>query len=508
MAKIGRNEPCPCGSGKKYKRCCYGKDLDDAWPLETEATLPQESAATSAPESAAKDPELVKIRRTEAELMSRVLDFAASSYGREFFEQALGEFSLWGEYEVAEDDFDNFFFPWLAFNWVPEGEEAGSDDGARLAVALEYLHEHFRDLDSYQQAFIREACAQPFSFFAVTEVSQGVRLTLRDVFLSRTVTVKEILASRVLKRGDIIFSRIIELEGQAIMFGVAPTALPPRLHNLMLDLRDELKKEVQRGNANARLSQPMLLEFDFDMRAAYFRLAESLYNPRLPEVQNTDGEEITFVKLYFKLNCSPREAVEDLKSLSLPEFRDNILESALFDKDGNLTEVTFGWHKRGNKRQKHLSNTTLGTLKVKGDVLVAEVNSEQRARKIKAEITKRLKERASFQRAVHESVESKLEEMQKQAGSPEFERRRRESEELQSRPEVQEILRKHMEAHWEAWYNERIPALNNKTPLEAARTKSGRERLEALLLEYERNNERVDPHLRVDIAAMRSRLGL
>lgn len=22
MSKIGRNEPCPCGSGKKYKRCC------------------------------------------------------------------------------------------------------------------------------------------------------------------------------------------------------------------------------------------------------------------------------------------------------------------------------------------------------------------------------------------------------------------------------------------------------------------------------------------------------
>jgi len=22
--KVGRNEPCPCGSGKKYKRCCGG----------------------------------------------------------------------------------------------------------------------------------------------------------------------------------------------------------------------------------------------------------------------------------------------------------------------------------------------------------------------------------------------------------------------------------------------------------------------------------------------------
>jgi preprotein translocase subunit SecA len=25
--KIGRNQACPCGSGKKYKRCCLGKPL-------------------------------------------------------------------------------------------------------------------------------------------------------------------------------------------------------------------------------------------------------------------------------------------------------------------------------------------------------------------------------------------------------------------------------------------------------------------------------------------------
>jgi|LakMenE01Jun11ns_1017448.scaffolds.fasta_scaffold9867676_3 uncharacterized protein len=24
--KIGRNDPCPCGSGKKYKNCCLPKD--------------------------------------------------------------------------------------------------------------------------------------------------------------------------------------------------------------------------------------------------------------------------------------------------------------------------------------------------------------------------------------------------------------------------------------------------------------------------------------------------
>ncbi len=29
MSKIRRNEPCPCGSGKKYKRCCLRRDAED-----------------------------------------------------------------------------------------------------------------------------------------------------------------------------------------------------------------------------------------------------------------------------------------------------------------------------------------------------------------------------------------------------------------------------------------------------------------------------------------------
>jgi hypothetical protein len=32
MAKIGRNERCPCGSGKKYKKC-HGNSLDEQSPI-------------------------------------------------------------------------------------------------------------------------------------------------------------------------------------------------------------------------------------------------------------------------------------------------------------------------------------------------------------------------------------------------------------------------------------------------------------------------------------------
>lgn len=30
MTQVGRNDPCPCGSGKKYKKCCLAKDTESS----------------------------------------------------------------------------------------------------------------------------------------------------------------------------------------------------------------------------------------------------------------------------------------------------------------------------------------------------------------------------------------------------------------------------------------------------------------------------------------------
>jgi tetratricopeptide (TPR) repeat protein len=40
MAKIGRNEPCPCGSGKKYKNCCLQQQEAAARALAAAAVRP------------------------------------------------------------------------------------------------------------------------------------------------------------------------------------------------------------------------------------------------------------------------------------------------------------------------------------------------------------------------------------------------------------------------------------------------------------------------------------
>lgn len=44
MKKVGRNDPCPCGSGKKFKKCCESKMLGGkfvATKIETTDALPQ-----------------------------------------------------------------------------------------------------------------------------------------------------------------------------------------------------------------------------------------------------------------------------------------------------------------------------------------------------------------------------------------------------------------------------------------------------------------------------------
>jgi len=47
VARPGRNEPCRCGSGRKYKQCCLATD-------EAEARVAQAKAVAEAPEPAAE----------------------------------------------------------------------------------------------------------------------------------------------------------------------------------------------------------------------------------------------------------------------------------------------------------------------------------------------------------------------------------------------------------------------------------------------------------------------
>jgi tetratricopeptide (TPR) repeat protein len=64
MAKTGRNDPCPCGSGRKYKVCCLKKDED----------AERERAKRAAAEAAAQIAEAAAKTRRHAEATLQTLE--------------------------------------------------------------------------------------------------------------------------------------------------------------------------------------------------------------------------------------------------------------------------------------------------------------------------------------------------------------------------------------------------------------------------------------------------
>jgi len=52
-SQLGRNDPCHCGSGRKYKQCCLSKDEDKARAARTKAAAKEAPAPVPAEADAA-----------------------------------------------------------------------------------------------------------------------------------------------------------------------------------------------------------------------------------------------------------------------------------------------------------------------------------------------------------------------------------------------------------------------------------------------------------------------
>jgi hypothetical protein len=106
MPAIGRNDPCPCGSGKKYKRCCLGKEEQQntfvreleqyGLPLMRELGRYATERAESRPETIAAErfpfwrPPLDRMRASRL-LDYLIFDYRPASYGRSAAEEYLAQ---------------------------------------------------------------------------------------------------------------------------------------------------------------------------------------------------------------------------------------------------------------------------------------------------------------------------------------------------------------------------------------------------------------------------------
>jgi hypothetical protein len=477
MTTVGRNDPCPCGSGRKFKHCCLrAQDGEDSLR--------------------------VRLRSAEGALVPALFSYAAQEFGNEFFDEAWDEFFLWND---APDNIENSkefgttFDPFFVFDFVPDVAEDPLPEGwPTEPLALHFLHHEVESAPELHRQFILQACKSPASFFVVEAVIVGRALDIKDILTGQRFHVLEQSASRTLHVGDVLFTRVVTAGGGSIMIGACPWVIPASWHIPIIDMRE-------RWRARRLLTRDELIDYNLEIRETYLEIVESLLHPTLPAMQNTDGDPIELTTLTYELGVPVAEAVERLTPLATLRGDVHIADEVR-DGAGTLMAATLTWIKAGNRKLKDWDNTTLGTLRFDGSRLLVEVNSSRRRRRIEKEIAKCLGSAATL---VDTTVTDLAEALERRRDA-------RSAEPLHlttpahspAPPELQAIEAELARKHWDAWLDTKVPALGNRTPRQAAKTASGRERLEALLVDYSQKSASGRNAFEPDIGTLKRRLGL
>lgn len=486
--KLGRNDLCSCGSGKKYKKCCLS------------------AASPSFAFSEVLDFEWRKLRQLEGTVFDKhLIPYVMEVLPDDVMQLALAD--CLPEDLPEEIDrgmlFHQFLMPWIFFNWLPH-EDFGLDHfEPTVTLAENYLHYQKNKLNRDEIRFIEAMNMTFYSFYAVLAVEKDQALLVKDMLLSTEHRIKERQGTHYLKRGDIIFSRIVTLDNQSIFVGMAPFTLLPHHHTALLDFKKWL---VEENDDKPLDSNALRNKLDLALYDYFFDAIIQAYNEPLPILLNTDDELFQLTTTYFKLTQSPEATLNRLIAMTLSDDPEEFLQDAKRDKAGNITEIQFPWLKKGNKKHLSWDNTLYGDVILKEGKLILKTNSVERAEKGKKLLVKLLGKHIEFQKMLIESAQQKMQSLPKgKTDHP------NESEpNLMNVPEIQAQMKAMAKAHWENWFDQSIPALGSKTPREAAKTKAGREQLEALLLQFERMDDKKDKNdpFRADINFIKTVLKL
>jgi SEC-C motif len=480
--KTGRNDPCPCRSGKKYKHCCLkvARASDDSpWGQQRDASgrLAQEMLHFAR-------------RRFADDVLAAWLDFNQD------------ETPLSLEEDVAEGQ---IFLPYFLFDWDPAPRSRRRSGQPEMGlVARSYLSTSGSRLPELEGLILEQATTQPLSFYEVVRCDPGERMVLRDVLIGGETEVIERTASQMMQSGDLGYGQMCRLPEVTTLGRWAPVCIPPGKKGAIVGLRGKLRKKI--AKQNRELTAADLIRYREEIRTAYLDIRDAMRMP--PRLTNTDGDPLVLHTLTFRTG-SAHAAFEALAPLAWGVSKKELLQGAKLDADGTLRSAEIPWLKKGNRMHKDWETTILGHLRISGRSLVVDVNSDKRAGRIREEIEKRLGILATHQKKVTQRPEAALEKA-KRRRTPPGSASEVESAGLSAEPELDQQMREEIQRHFENWIFQKVPALGGLTPLEAVGDPDGREIVESLLLDWERHNEKMaDPGVFYpDINAIRRLLQL
>ena len=477
----GRNEPCPCGSGKKYKKCCLKSGPD--------------------PINYTKQ----KLDRFHGHVVGELLRHGAKVFGPEAVDEAVVEFFSWPEEEEADEIdleyHETLFYPWFLFKWRIESADGESSlEGPRdISIVHSYLRSQGKRLDPIEQEYLESFADAPFSFFEITAVEPGKSVSLRDLLLDRDHQVLENSASQSLHKGDVVFGSAFEAGGIGLFGALGMITFNPSAKIEILSTREALSQA-----GKGRITPDILAEYDMELRDLYFDLFRA--RTAVPALCNTDGDKLSFHTLKYAIT-SPQEVFDALKGLT-HGFADveELLGEAEYDNTGALRKVEIPWMLPANAKHGGMENTVHGHLIIDGTKMTCEVNSAERAERLRAIIDKSLPNgEAAYKTTVIQSADSMMRNAQSSSVTD-----KGEHEELMNHPEVKAHIEQMMRKHWEAWPDMELPALQGRTPRQAVRDELGRQQVSALLEDAEKSCREGDGTLGSveNLAWVRRSLGL
>lgn len=228
MEKIGRNEPCPCGSGKKYKKCCLTKQ--------------QENAAR---------------RRVEANVAGSVLDWLAARHP-EGVRDAVQDGFYQGLKNTERETLSGETNRYHELLNVNLGEWLMTDARIKIGEELKPVREVLLgadgpDLDGTGRHWLDTLGEFPLSIYEVSRVEPGTGMLLADLVRpdEPEVWVSEKMATNSFLRWDTLAARLVRRGEEWILSGSLYPFERETAKSCIGKISRKVKKE-ERGSDSSR----------------------------------------------------------------------------------------------------------------------------------------------------------------------------------------------------------------------------------------------------------------
>ncbi|HEY2830566.1 MAG TPA: SEC-C domain-containing protein, partial [Thermoanaerobaculia bacterium] len=321
----GRNDPCPCGSGRKYKKCHLAAD----------------TAASAATQSDQTSP----FHEMDQRLVGELAKYAA----RRFPEEAM---EMIEALDTHPEMSAQLGAPWLAYVGSIQGRPA----------ADWYLEAKGWSLTSAEREWLEAQKKSWVSIWEIVRVDRGRGLDLRDVLTGEERSVHEVGGSKSTEPHLMLLGRVVDTSSVSVMCGAHSVPLRPLQAQRVVD---RVRKKLRRKTA---VSPDRLRDERIAWELLHAWSAEISAQQTPPGLVNTDGDPILLTEERWSFDPSERDAVIQ-----------RIAELANTEADESEGETSFTIVREGNRMHKDWENTIIASVKIGDSTVIASTNSVARA---------------------------------------------------------------------------------------------------------------------------------